>query len=155
MFVICSCARIMIEQYCWPILLVATASVALGVQNSREDGGPLSAANVKPSAQELRSRERELQQASAELYRPGSFSEAAAATEQLCGIRKQLVGENHESYAASFNNLTEVYRAQGQYRRSQEAFEKATAILHTCLGESDSRYALTISNPRVAENLQR
>jgi hypothetical protein len=72
---------------------------------------------------ELRAQERHLILTSSIQHRAGNFVQALNSTRELTAIRKHTLGEKHPRYAASLNNLGELYRLLGQYHESESAFD--------------------------------
>jgi len=72
---------------------------------------------------------------------PGSFFEC-----QVLGIRKKKLGEEHPRYAASLNNLAELYRTMGRYDQAEPLYKQALVINKKALGEDHPDYATSLNN---------
>jgi len=60
---------------------------------------------------------------------------------QALRITKNALGENHPSYAGSFYNLAELYRAMGTYEKAEPLVTQAVRITKNALGENHPTYA--------------
>jgi tetratricopeptide (TPR) repeat protein len=80
------------------------------------------------------------------LAHEGKLAEAVALTEKAAAIRRQLLGENHADYAASLNNLAELYRRQADFSKAAPLWRQAIDIWKQALGENHPHYASGLYN---------
>jgi tetratricopeptide (TPR) repeat protein len=82
----------------------------------------------------------------AALHRGGRFREAVRADRQALAIYKEVLGEKHPLYAASLNNLAELYREMVDHARAEPLYRQALAIWKEALGEKHPLYATSLNN---------
>jgi tetratricopeptide (TPR) repeat protein len=80
------------------------------------------------------------------LYRQGQFGKAVQSAQQSLAICKKILGETHRDYAASLNNLAELYQSQGDYARAEPLYRQAVEIGKKVLGETHPQYATGLNN---------
>jgi CHAT domain-containing protein/tetratricopeptide (TPR) repeat protein len=82
----------------------------------------------------------------AELYRQGRYEDAVPIAVQVRELTRQDLGEDHPDYAASLNNLAELYRAMGNYAAAEPLYRRAIEIDLKALGENHPGYATDLNN---------
>jgi tetratricopeptide (TPR) repeat protein len=86
------------------------------------------------------------------LQAQGQYAAAAEGFQKALAIFRKVLGEEHPSTAASYNNVAFNLNAQGQYVAAQEGYQKALAIRRKVLGEDHPDTASSYNN--VAANLK-
>jgi tetratricopeptide (TPR) repeat protein len=86
-----------------------------------------------------------------DLVAKGRHREAQPLLEQILALHRQVLGEDHPTTAASYNNVAYNLNAQGRYPEAAEGFRKALAIRLQVLGEHHPQTAASYNN--VAYNL--
>ncbi len=61
-------------------------------------------------------------------------------------IRGELLGEDHDDYAQSMNNLATMYQAMGEYAKAEPLLRCAEEISRSVLGEHHPDYASSLNN---------
>ena len=77
------------------------------------------------------------------------YAEAEPLYKQAMEIWRTALGERHPSYAASLNNLVELYRAMGRHAEAEPLYKQAMEIRRTALGERHPDYATSLNNLAV------
>ena len=80
------------------------------------------------------------------LYGEGDYAAAIAKVIEVRDIRKQILGENHPSYATSLNNLASLYKKIGNYEGAASLFLQTVEIDKRTLGENHPDYATSLNN---------
>jgi tetratricopeptide (TPR) repeat protein len=88
----------------------------------------------------------QLLQTGAQLQARAQYRPAEAAMHDAVEIRKSLLGERHQDYATSLNNLGMLYKATGDYARAEPLLRQAMEILKMALGEDHPDYAISLNN---------
>ena len=57
-----------------------------------------------------------------------------------------MLGKEHPSTAATYNNMANVYYSQGDYPKSLEFYEKALKIAEKVLGKEHPKTNITFNN---------
>ncbi len=87
-----------------------------------------------------------LNQAGYYLQARGQFGFAAPLFRQAMEIHRQLLGEQHPSFATSLNNLAGVYDSMGRYEEAAPLYRQATEMKRQLVGEQHPSYATSLSN---------
>ena len=80
------------------------------------------------------------------LYKYGLYKDAEAIYLRQIAIAEELYGNEHEKTATSYNNIGEVYRAQGDYDMALGYHQKALAICEKVLGMEHPDTATSYNN---------
>ena len=80
------------------------------------------------------------------LYDYGMYNDAENVYLRQIPLAEELYGKEHENTATSYNNIGEVYRAQGAYPKALEYLKKALAIREKVLGKEHPDTASTYNN---------
>ena len=80
------------------------------------------------------------------LYHKGEYKKAEGLYKKVLLIREKVLGEEHPSTAASYNNLAMVYDSQGKYKEAEELYKKALLIIERVLGEGHPDTAVGYNN---------
>ena len=80
------------------------------------------------------------------LYKYGLYKDAEAIYLRQIAIAEELYGKEHENTATSYNNIGEVYRAQGDYDKALEYYFTALAIREKVLGTEHPSTATSYNN---------
>ena len=88
----------------------------------------------------------ELKEQVSELSKQGRLNEVGPVLEQAAELTRQEYGDEHAAYAAILNEVGGLYRATGEYTKSERAFVKAMDILAKFPGKDHPDYATTINN---------
>ena len=80
------------------------------------------------------------------LYARGQLGLAEPLLRQAMEIRRQVLGEQHPSFATSLNNLAELCRSTGRNEEAERLFRQALAIDRKVLGEQHPDFATDLSN---------
>ena len=131
-----------------PIRSLAKDQVASTLEETTTPSKPVNGETLNA----IRQQAEHLQRTTADLYDKGKYRDAIVAAKQVVEINRQLFGDNHPRYAASVNNLGELYRAQAEYTKAEVAFSQALLILKKTAGKEDSQYALVLLNQALAYN---
>jgi len=76
----------------------------------------------------------------------GSYTDAEPLLKKTMEIRREVLGEDHPSYATSLNNLAMLYHAMGRYTDAEPLCTKAMEIWREVRGEDHPSYATILSN---------
>ena len=74
------------------------------------------------------------------------YTVAEPLYKQAMEICRTALGERHPHYAASLNNLAELYRAMGRHADAEPLYKQAMEICRTALGERHPHYAASLNN---------
>jgi tetratricopeptide (TPR) repeat protein len=80
------------------------------------------------------------------LHGRGRYAEAEPLCRRALAIRERALGPNHQSTAASLNNLAELYRDQGRYAEAEPLYQRALAIDEKALGPDHPGTAVDLNN---------
>ena len=98
-------------------------------------------------AQEDRTAEaRRVDRQIARLYQQGKYAEALPLAQRAAEIRKRALGEDHPDYAASLNDIGELYRLQGKYAEAEPFHKRSLAIREKALGANHPDVAISLNN---------
>jgi len=89
-----------------------------------------------------------------ELNNQGCFTEVVPLLEEAVELTRMECGDNAPQYVAILNELSGLYRALGEYDKSESAFVKAEMILASG-GKENPDYATTINNLAGTYRLKR
>jgi CHAT domain-containing protein/Tfp pilus assembly protein PilF len=81
-----------------------------------------------------------------DLLRRGDFADAVPLAKEVVQIRQRLLGDASPRYAASLNNLAELYEYQGDYSRAEPLCRQSLEIKKKALGENHPDYAASLNN---------
>ncbi|NEO45495.1 MAG: tetratricopeptide repeat protein [Moorea sp. SIO4A3] len=81
-----------------------------------------------------------------QLYQQGKYNEAIPLAEQALGIRKKVLGDNHQDVATSLDNLAQLYWKQGRYSEAEDHYQQSLAIRKEQLGENHPDVATSLNN---------
>ena len=87
-----------------------------------------------------------LQQQVEQLGEEERYREAILIATQARHLARKHLGPNHPVYAASLNNLAELYQRIGDYRAALPLFRQALRIRRVTLGKSHPDYATSLNN---------
>ena len=76
-----------------------------------------------------------------QLFQQGHYEPALGLATQARDLARQHLGADHPHYAASLNNLAELYRSMGNYAAAEPLFRQASDICRTALGADHPDYA--------------
>lgn len=76
----------------------------------------------------------------------GFYTYANDLLNQSLNTNKELLGENHENYITSLNDLSTLYHLQGEYDKAEHSYLKTLIITERVLGKQHRFYANTLSN---------
>jgi len=76
----------------------------------------------------------------------GVYEKALPLFQQVLGMRKKLLGEEHPDVAKSLNNLAMLYNKMGMYEKALPLCQKALEIFKQVLGEEHPDVATTLNN---------
>jgi len=88
----------------------------------------------------------QLQKQTVNLYLNGQYEQAILVGTQAIALARQHLGEDHQDFATSLNNLAEVYHVRGDYVAAEMIFKRATEGYRSSLGDEHPLYAQTLSN---------
>jgi tetratricopeptide (TPR) repeat protein len=99
----------------------------------------------------------ELRQQFGRLAGSGKYREAVPVVQQELTLRKELLGEQHPSYADSLNNLAGMYYEMGAYAKAEPLYQKSLALRKQVLGEKHPSYVngLNWTSPRMVSAQKR
>ena len=63
-----------------------------------------------------------------------------------CLVLKAALGEQHPAYAASLNNLADLYAETGAVEKAEPLYLQAMSVRKAALGEQHPDYAASLSN---------
>jgi len=63
---------------------------------------------------------------------------------QAIALEKEVLGEEHSSYAASLNILASLYEGQEDFEQAKTLYLKANNIIKNTLGNQHPEYALSL-----------
>ena len=81
-----------------------------------------------------------------QLFQQGHYEGALVLATQARDLARQHLGTDHPDYAASLNNLADIYRATGNYAAAEPLFRQASDICRTALGVDHPGYAIILNN---------
>ena len=99
-----------------------------------------------PEMKALLEQAKQLEKQVTELSQQGHYEKAIPIAEQVIGIRKRILGENHPDYVESLNNLAALYYSMADSTRAKPLFKQALAIRKKVLGEKPSRLCYQFKN---------
>jgi tetratricopeptide (TPR) repeat protein len=67
-------------------------------------------------------------------------------------IREKVLGKEHPDYAASLNNLANLYRDKGDYDKAEPLYLEAKSIREKVLGKEHPDYATSMDNLAILYN---
>jgi tetratricopeptide (TPR) repeat protein len=76
----------------------------------------------------------------------GRYGEALEEYKKALDIRERVLGKDHPSTAATYNNIANVYNSQGLYGEALEEYKKALDIKERKLGKDHPDTAVTYNN---------
>ena len=82
----------------------------------------------------------------AALYQAGRYAEAITFWQRALELGEREFGPNHPQTATFFNNLAELYRAQGNYAKVEPLHKRALAIREKALGAEHPAMATSLNN---------
>jgi CHAT domain-containing protein/Flp pilus assembly protein TadD len=88
----------------------------------------------------------ELSQQIGRLVRGGKQREALPLLQRELTLRKQVLGEQHPSYALCLGNLAGIYNDMGDYARAEPLFQKSSTLYKQVVGEEHPDYAQSLNN---------
>jgi CHAT domain-containing protein len=80
------------------------------------------------------------------LAQKGRHREALPLAQEAAKIQQSIVGKQHPDYAASLNNLADLYTAMGEFSKSEPLLLQARDICKKTLGEQHPTYAGSLNN---------
>lgn len=80
------------------------------------------------------------------LFRSGKYREALPLAQRRLTLCKQILGEQHRSFAHNLNNLAGCYCETGEYAKAEQFFQKSVALHKRVLGEQHPDYALSLNS---------
>ena len=99
-----------------------------------------------------KSKDKELEHAvklndqAADLWHQGKLEEAETLLNRAIKIRKRLLGKDHMDVGMIYNNLSQIYREQKNYRKAEASLKKAMAIVKKKMGPEDEHLATCYNN---------
>ena len=79
-------------------------------------------------------------------YYKGDYDKAIEYYKKALKIRLKVLGEEHPSTAATYNNLGMAYHSKGDYDKAIEFFEKALNIYEQKFGECHKYTKIVLEN---------
>jgi len=76
----------------------------------------------------------------------GDYAKAEKLLKEAIKIRGKSLGKDHPDYAASLNNLAEVYNSEGDYKKAERLYKEALEITRKSLGNDHPDYATSLNN---------
>ena len=70
------------------------------------------------------------------LQATGQYAEAERLFRQALEIRREVLGEEHPSYATTLNNLASLLQATGQYAEAERLHRQALETFRASLGDN-------------------
>jgi tetratricopeptide (TPR) repeat protein len=80
------------------------------------------------------------------LHSRGEYAEAEPHCRRALETLRKVLGERHPGYAASLNNLAELFRAMGRHAEAEPPLRQALEIRRSALGEWHPDYATSLNN---------
>jgi CHAT domain-containing protein/tetratricopeptide (TPR) repeat protein len=80
------------------------------------------------------------------LRQQGRSREAVEVAVKVLAVYRTVLGEAHPDYAASLNNLANLYQAMGEHAKALPLFLEARRLYRQALGEKHPHYALSLNN---------
>ena len=80
------------------------------------------------------------------LYQMADYKNAASMLERCLEIKLEVLGPNHQSYAASAHNLGEIYLQLERYDDAIKHLIRSLEIKETFMGSYDKKLLVTINN---------
>ncbi len=87
---------------------------------------------------------KELNNTAVKFFNEGNYAAAVQIAKQAAEIHKQVLGEQHPSYATSLNNLAEFYSSMGDNARAEPLSIRAMEIRNQVLGEQHPDHAASL-----------
>jgi len=124
------------------LLVLGTGVFAMSVATAKPPRAPQN----KKQQQKLEEQAAQLNQQVGRLFRSGKYREALPLAQRVATLRKQVLGEQHPSYARSLTNLAGCYLEIGDYAKAEPLFQKSLALCKQVLGEKHADYAQSLNN---------
>ena len=105
-----------------------------------------------PITSQVEDPEREINQLNGEvvrLLRLGHVEQALPFAVQTLADAGERLGEDHVEFAASLNNLAELFRIIGKYAAAEPLYRQALEVRRAALGERDLAVAESLNNLAV------
>jgi tetratricopeptide (TPR) repeat protein len=80
------------------------------------------------------------------LYQEGRYQQAISVAQELCDLTEDNLGAQHPDFAASLNNLAELYRAVGDHEAALPLAREALEVYSAALGEQHPDFATGLNN---------
>ena len=79
----------------------------------------------------------------------GLYDQALEIYKSVLDTKVRVVGHNHMSVAATYNNMGSVYDSQGHYERALEHYQKTLDIMIKVVGHDHIDVATTYMNMAI------